>query len=90
MQPNATGRSFPAIDRKGRPYVLTPVYRPAPSPAGEVRDLTRPVKPAASDFLGILAEDGRDVRRASRGRYLLSAPDGGELIALFSSDCHAV
>ena len=90
MQPNATGRSFPAIDRKGQPYVLTPVYRPAQGPAGEVRDTLRRAKPARSDFVGIVAEDGRDVRRASRGRYFLSAPDGGELIALFSSDRHAV
>lgn len=88
MRQNSNGESFPAIDRKGQPYVLTPQYRPtAPEDGGPGR---RPIKPAAKDFVGIVAADGRDVRRASRGRYFLSAADGGELIALFSSDRHAV
>ena len=88
MRQNSDGESFSAIDRQGRPYVLTPLYRPT---AAEVADPgRRPVKRAAKDFVGIVAADGRDVRRASRGRYLLAAADGGESIALFSSDRHAV
>lgn len=89
MRQNRQGESFPAIDRQGQPYMLTPLYRPAPDGPVEVGAGRRPAKRAA-DFIGIVAADGRDVRRASRGRYYLSAADGGELIALFSSDRHAV
>ena len=89
MRHNCQGESFPAIDRQGQPYVLTPLYRPAPDGAAE-RPARRPTVKVAADFVGIVAADGRDVRRASRGRYYVSAADGGELIALFSSDRHAV
>ena len=88
MRQNSDGESFPAIDRKGQPYVLTPQYRPT-AVDGDAPG-RRPVKRAAKDFVGIVAADGRDVRRASRGRYFLSAADGGELISLFSSDRNAV
>jgi len=83
MAQNRHGEAFPAIDRQGRPYLLTPVYRPAVDAPSK-----RTVKTPLADFLGLLAADGRDVRRAGRGRYFVS--DAGGEIALFSSDRKAV
>ena len=87
MRQNRHGEAFSAIDRQGRPYLLTPVYRPTVEGAVEP-PAGRPAKTPLAEFLGLLAADGRDVRRAAKGRYFVSA-EGGE-IALFSSDRKAV
>lgn len=89
MRQNSQGEPFPAIDRRGRSYLLTPLYKATEAlakPAGK----TSP-KRAAADCVGILAPDGQDVRRAGKGRYFVTDPEGGhDPIALFSSHPKAV
>jgi hypothetical protein len=76
MRYDYEGKTFSAFDDDGRGYLLAPVYRYRDRIAGRTF--------APGDCVGLLTEDGRWVRRDSRGRYAIMGTATASEVALTS------
>ena len=79
MRYDYEGKAFTAYDRDGRGYQVSPVYRYDDGAAGARRKTF-----TTQDCVGLLAEDGRWIRRDRPGRYAILGTGAAREVALSS------